>query len=297
VAGDLIPPPSPAGRPGRAGSDSVRELNAGPAPEPPVALAEPDVASPEPSGPPPFRARFGFVFGALAGIAVCTAALAVTLVATSSDTGVELAENWSAWKPDSGDTFTAAVAIAEHVGGQYQRDNGDQLVQVNAGPIAIQGLPAGVAVRPQGEPIERLEGDGLLYDFDGLGDRGVLAGKPTQRRGSLLRREALELALYTFRYLEDITMVAVLLPPGKPLEDTQEVTRQAVFYRPGDLLAQLQVPLEQTLPPREVSPKTLSSEEAARIDQLTLKHLFVSQWRSDLGGLPYLVLREPSRIE
>jgi hypothetical protein len=303
MAGDLIPPPSPAGRPERAGSDSGHELRSGAAPEPPAATADP-VEPRRARGPAPFRARFGFVFGALAGIAVCTAALAVVLATTSDDSGVRLEENWSEWKPQSGDTLVAAQDIAEHVGAQYRRNDGDQLVNVQAGPIAVDGLAAGVAVRPQGGAIELLEGAGLMYAFDGLGASGALEGKPTEARGSLLRREALELALYTFRYLEDVTMVAVMLPPPRPEqreegdeEQAQLVKRQAVFYRPGDLLTHLQVPLDHTLRPQVPRPNTLSADEASLIDSLTLKHIFVSEWRSASGNLPYLVLREPARIE
>jgi hypothetical protein len=296
VAGDLIPPPSPAGRPP---PDPVHELRADVPPDPPVAL--PDAAAPSappPRGPAPFRGRFGFVFGALAGVAVCAAALAIVLATTSSDSGVKLAENWSAWKPESGEPIAAAQEIAEHVGAEYQRDNGDQLVNVDAGPIQVQGLPAGVAIRPRGAPIELLDGAGLLYVFDGFGDQGALEGKPTEARGSLLRREALELALYSFRYVDDVTMVAVMLPPRRPEEDKeQEVNRQALFYRPGDLLPHLQVPLDHTLTGRPPRPKAMTAGEAALIDSLTLDHLFLSEWRSAAGGTPYLVLREPARLE
>jgi hypothetical protein len=300
VAGDLIPPPSPAGRPP---PDAVHELRSDAVPEPPPATADP-IEPPRARGQAPFRARFGFVFGALAGIAACTAVLAVVLATTSDDSGVRLAENWSEWKPQSGDALAVAQDIAEHVGAQYRRNDGDQLVSIQAGPISVDGLPAGVAVRPQGEAIELLEGAGLMYAFDGLGASGALEGKPTEARGSLLRREALELALYTFRYVDDVTMVAVMLPPprpepGKDGDDAQAqpVRRQAVFYRPGDLLSHLQVPLDHTLRPQVPRPNTLSADEASLIDSLTLKHVFVSEWRSVSGGVPYLVLREPARIK
>jgi hypothetical protein len=43
------------------------------------------------------------------------------------------------------------------------------------------------------------------------------AGKPSKERMLLLRREGLELALYSFRYLKDVKQVVVLIPatPGK----------------------------------------------------------------------------------
>jgi hypothetical protein len=95
-------------------------------------------------------------------------------------------------------------------------------------------------------------------------------------------------------------MVAVMLPPPAPKEaedDAAQVRRRAVFYRPGDLLPQLQMPFDHTLTPEAPRPNALSADEAAHIDALTLGNLFISEWRSASGGVPYLVLREPERIE
>ena len=106
-----------------------------------------------------------------------------------------------------------AEEIAGHVGLQYKLDSGDQLVSVRSSALELQGEEIGVAVRPQGGALQFLEGDGLLYILNGLGPNGTIpTGKASKKRGRLLLREALELALYSFRYLEDVTMVAVLLP-------------------------------------------------------------------------------------
>ena len=68
VAGDLIPPPSPAGRP----APDPEHRSASPAAEPDAARGGGAAAPP---GPSAFRARFGFVMGALAGCAVAAAVL------------------------------------------------------------------------------------------------------------------------------------------------------------------------------------------------------------------------------
>jgi hypothetical protein len=312
VAGDLIPPPSPAGRPPKDPVLEPRDEAAeAPGPEP--------AAAAERLPPSPFRGRFGFVLGALAGVALCAGALAVTLIATGSDSAPRLAENWSEWKPANEDTLAGAEAIAEHVGPRYLHDDGDQLVAVQGQPLVFQGLPVGVAVRPQGRPIEILDGEGLMYVLNGLGEQGMLPGKPSEARGSLLRREALELVLYTFRYLEDVTMVAVLLPPVKAAKQAGEnggdaegetpsgeaqtgaagetqaddLLQQALFFRPGDLLPQLQVPLDRTLAGAPPRPSTVSPAEAKRIDDLVLENLFVAKFERAQDGLIYLVLREP----
>jgi hypothetical protein len=304
VAGDLIPPPSPAGRPPK---NPVLE----PRDEAAEALAPEPAARAERLPPSPFRGRFGFVLGALAGVALCAGALAVTLVATASDSDPGLAPNWSEWKPASKDTLAGAEDIAEHVSPRYLHDDGDQLVAVVGQPLHFQGLPVGVAVRPQGRPIEILDGEGLMYVLNGLGEQGMLPGKASEERGSLLRREALELVLYTFRYLEDVTMVAVMLPPVRPVKraaeektedeaqaaETEELLQQALFFRPGDLLPQLQVPLNRTLPGEPPRPSTLSRAEADRVDDLVLENLFVAEYERAQDGLPYLVLEEPDRAQ
>jgi hypothetical protein len=294
VAGDLIPPPSPAGRPPK---DPVLEER----PAPAEAAPPPAPAGPLP--PSPFRARFGFLLGALTGVALCAAALAVTLYATSSDSGPRLAENWSPWKPESTETLAGAADIAEHVARRYMLDNGRQMVAVQRQPLHYQGLPIGVMVRPLSGPVEILEGEGLLYLLTGFGDQFRIPGKPNESRGRLLRREALELVLYTFRYLEDVTMVAVMLPPTPRAGDqdgedeTPDLVQQAVFFRPGDLLPQLQVPLARTLAPVTPRPSTMTPVEGERVDDLVLDNLFLAQYERSPDGLPYLVLQEPSNLD
>jgi hypothetical protein len=294
MAGDLIPPPSPARR-----SDPDAEPKATAELEQATQLAADAAAGTAVQGPSPFRSRFGFLFGALAGIALCAAGAFALLVATRQSDGPRLAENWSAWQPETSRMADGALQIAEHVGAQYRLEGGGQLVQVSTSPLEIQGEEIGVAVRPKGGALEVLEGEGLLYILDGLGPNGTVAtGAPSKKRGRLLLREALELALYSFRYLDDVTMVAVLIPqsaaqtPGEAAEP-----RRAVFFRPGDLLPQLQVPLANTLSPKTPTAATMTPAEANRVDSLTLRNLFLASVRPLEADRNYLVLVEPDAIE
>jgi hypothetical protein len=223
------------------------------------------------------------------------------LLGGSGGPSVRLAENWSAWQPPTSEMLAGADAIAAHVGARYKRDDGEQLVSVQGGPLELEGLPVGVMVRPRGGAIEVLEGDGLMYVLNGLGISGSIGeGKPSERRLRLLRRQALELVLYSFRYLDDVTMVAVMLPPAPRkanaddgADDAQPLERQAVFYRPGDLLAQLQVPLSATLTPETPKASALTEDESSVIDALTLSNVFVAQFQQAQDALTYLVLEEP----
>jgi len=289
VAGDLIPPPSPAGRPQADAAEETR------ADEAFVRGAQP-VAAQLPAGPSPFRSRFGFVWGALAGVLVCAAATTVLLATTGGDNGPKLAADWSSWKPDTARMVDGAADIAAHVQSQYKLDSGDQLVAIRSGEIALGDTDLGVAVRPKGGELQLLDGDGLLYILSGLEPGGMLPGKASRKRGQVLMREALELALYSFRYLDDVTMVAVMLPPSKQATGTEAQQSRVVFYRPGDLLDELQVPLSTTLPAKVPTPKSLSKQEAAQIDSLTLRNLFLASIQPLKSDLSYLVLTEPDTI-
>jgi hypothetical protein len=150
----------------------------------------------------------------------------------------------------------------------------------------------------------------------------IKEGKPSKARNRLLRREALELALYSFRYLPDVSMVVALLPPGKKAEKKAataakakqrkakakakatpaaadptgaDLEHQAIFYRPGDLRPQLEVPLNSTLDLKTPRIKGLNGdgEEARRIDSLTMSNLFDISYQRSQDAHPYLVLDRP----
>jgi hypothetical protein len=296
VARDLIPPPSPAGRPA---PDAPRLVELPPEPGEPGAVA----ASAPPPGPSPYRHRFGFVLGALAGVLIAAAAV-LAVVLTTDGPGGDLAPNWSRWHPDATDATTGATQIADHVQREYHLADGKQLVLVTGGPLEIQSIPLEVAIRPPDGSIQALDGTAVLYTLNGLGPNGSIAsGTASKARHLLLRREALELALYSFRYLEDVDMVVALLPPatrakakakGKGSSAVAPATeKQAIFYRPGDLRPQLEVPLGATVPATTPTPERLVGEEARRIDSLTRSNLFLYDFSQGQDAKAYLVLNRP----
>jgi hypothetical protein len=310
VARDLIPPPSPAGRPAPE-HESSYEYEAEPEPEP---AAEPTEAS-GPLPPSPFRARFGFITGALLGCGLAAiVALLVLLTSNSGDgIGEGLAPNWSAWHPDTTDSFTGAVEIARHVGGTYRNEKRKPLASVSGGPIAFNQFLLTVALADNGDKLDLVGGggSGVQYVLEGTGKNGRLQdSKPSKARHRLLRREALELALYSFRYLPKVTMVVTLLPPAPKIEQVRPVPKgkkaakaskakapavqsQAIFYRPGDLESQLKVPLKLTMATTPPPIDKLDGEEARRIDSLTLSNLFEFKRGQGQDGRAYLVLKRP----
>jgi hypothetical protein len=336
MARDLIPPPSPAGRPGssaeaereraleleeqrqkqkgglwhRSPEDEATTLDSTSA----LVSADPDAASgeardlagrPQPSAPTPFRSRFGLMLGALLGLGIAALAIgAAVYVGTSNNNGAP--SGWSGWKPTADDGEKAAAQIATHVGREYRLADGNQIVGVQGGPLEIDALgltvPLEIAMKtaPQGGDIDFIKGKGLLYTLNGLGPKGsVRGGKPSEERHLLLRREALELALYSFRYIDDVDQVVALLPPAPPDEPKKgaaaaatatEKPTQALFFRPGDLEPQLEIPLGATIPPQTPRPETIAGPEARRIDALTRGNLFLASFQQGQDQKAYLVL-------
>jgi hypothetical protein len=298
MAHDLIPPPSPAGRP--PADPERREPLVGDAPA--VETTAGATAAP-PAGPSPFRARFGFILGGLLGVLVCAGVGFALLLGTSPSGphGFTPADHWSAWQPPTSDPTQGAVAIAEHVGGDYRFNDGKQLVGVEGQTLQYQSLPLAVALRSTDGTIHNYGSNGLLFTLRGQGKDGRLVGeKPSRARHALLRREALELALYSFRYLDGINEVVTLLPPAVATTKTAKGKKkpkpqlQAVFYRPGDLRPQLESPLTQTLDAGRLEPDKLSGIERRRIDARTMPNLFLVSYQLAQNQLPYLVLDRPS---
>jgi len=304
VARDLIPPPSPAGRPA-------------PDPEPHEPMAEeeaaPDAGAPAVKpGPSPFRTRFGFLTGLLAGCAVGAAALFVVLLGDDgrrgggvADTDRGLAANWSPWHPRNSTPISGAEEIAEQIGRGYKDARSKRLTRVTGGGVVLGTLPASVAIPAAGERFQIVNGVGVQYTLAGFGEGGGLKGsKPSAERRRLLRREALELSLYSFRYLPEVTMVVALLPPAPRAEQVHPkakkgaklpaVQRQALFYRPGDLRKQLERPLASTMAVTAPEIDALDGAEAKRIDRLTLSNLFTYEHIQQQDGSLYLVLNRPS---
>ena len=292
MARDLIPPPSPAGQPVPDGTPNLIEL--------PPEVAETATAPAAPSGPSDFRNRFGFIMGALGGVILAAAAIAAIALTTGGTKEEGLFKNWSKWQPQETSMTAGPAEIATHVAPQYKMDDGTQLVNVTAGPLEVQSVPIDDVLVQAQDSIHQLSGHAIMYTLSGLGPRGsIVGGKPSKERHRLVRREALELALYTFRYMHDVDMVVAMLPPPKPADGEtaqQAATKnppQAIFYRPGDLKGQLHVPLGATVPAKAPTPETIPPGEATVIDSLTLSNLFVADFTQTQDLRAHLVLQRP----
>jgi hypothetical protein len=233
-----------------------------------------------------YRRRFAFVYGALAligGIAI--GALIVLL--TRPDAVPNPA--WSSWEPD-GSSNARVKQIADHVAKEY-RFQGQQMAVALGGPptVAAGGdtttpIPvAAIAVRPDTSTGKAEEDDidlvdaskSMQYVLCGLGDGCALSsGPPTEARHTLLRREALELALYTFKYVDGVDSVTVFLPP--PAGGQSPAT--AVFLERGDTGPELGKPLSQTLSPITPSVGSIKAGELQTLNRITRSRLYQFQY-------------------
>ncbi|MDQ6749919.1 MAG: hypothetical protein M3Z33_04080 [Actinomycetota bacterium] len=235
--------------------------------------------------------RFRLVLGALIGIAI--GAVAATLVVASGN-GAAPDTRWSAWHPRSTAVASGAQQIADHVAPSYRQSDGDQLVGVTGGPLKVGqlNLSVRIAVADSGaRNIGIVGGKSALYTLCGLGSRcAINRGKPSTERGLLLRREALELALYSFHYLDGIDSVVALMPPlpgHKP--------QNAVFFKRDGLQTALDRPLPQTLPsPPPTVVGLMQSPQATFVNSVTSPSVFCYSFEQgqDLGA--FLVLQKPT---
>ena len=229
------------------------------------------------------------------GRVVATAAWLIKPPAGHDDgTHAKGAPDWSQWQPSTGGVSQGAAEIGLHVAPLYRTAAHRQLVEVSGGAMSIAGVPLVTAVRqPQsaGGKISFDDDKGALYQLCGPLSGCRLPGTPSTERGALLQREALELALYSFRYLDGVQQVAVLLPPGAGTSPAH-----ALWFRRDAMDQQLSEPLEATLLPKvPTTTNVRTSPDASLVGELTSQSIFdVSVTRNAQGDNAFLVLDPPT---
>jgi hypothetical protein len=188
---------------------------------------------------------------------------------------------WSAWKPGSGSVAAVAKQIADHVAAKYRFEDGSQIIAIVPSAPAVTVGESTLAISDvailsrqtgnanvQPTPAGKAE----MYTFCGLGAHCAIAtGLATVMRGQLIRREALEIALYTFKYIAAVDSVIEYMPPG-PSGGTE-----ALYFQRKDFDENLKQPVAKTLPLSKPPPPTVfNAREAKTIDRLTLPLLFTT---------------------
>ncbi len=226
MARDLIPPPSPAGRPTTPdGTPNLIEL-----PPEPRALGRRAGDAAPPPGPSQFRNRFGFLLGALAGVFIAVALVAAIVIANQ--------QRRRRRRRGPGGQLVALAADGHDARGRRGGDRREGRRRVHApGRQAARRRsratqlpvddPRRRCARPAGRSPHRRH-RASSTTLNGLGDNGsIKGGTPSETRLKVIQREALELALYTFRYLPDAESVTVLLPPPPPTDASRRPPRAA----------------------------------------------------------------------
>jgi hypothetical protein len=285
VAEDLTPPER-AQPPAEQSSSPVPEPIEPERPQPPQSAASPVM-------PGRFRAAYA-VLAVVLGAGV--GAFMVLAGGPQEETGPA----WStAWQPN-GEPSEQMEQIASYVSRRYRLDGSNrQLVAVTVSkPPIIQTDPpspvtrVAVATGTSEEEIDVLSAENTAaYVLCGLGEGcAIREGRPTVERGQLLRREALELALYTFKYVDGVSSVIAFLPPS-PGSDT----RLAVFFEKDDLEPVLDRPLSQTLAEgRTLTPASLSPGETSVIQRYADSRIFQYRFGQAPDGGVFLALEPPA---
>jgi hypothetical protein len=183
---------------------------------------------------------------------------------------------WSDWQPKSSNDPNVVVSqITHHVAPRYRLQNGVTLAgSVLAGRPLLGNDQITAIVLDPGTGSQRLVAqptptDTIQYTFCGSGPVCSLP-KSTSGVRAAAENEALELVLYTFKYVPVINTVIVLLPPplGTPTDHALVVTR-------ADARSALDHPLEDTLgwasPP---AADRVSSALVAKIRRNATPHIF-----------------------
>jgi hypothetical protein len=237
--------------------------------------------APEPSVS---RHRFGIAYLVLA--AIVGAAVGLVVVFATRDDGHPQKQVWSSWAPRTTGTL-GTREIARHVSGQYHLENGSLLTAVVAGPMEIESSQGPVPVSAilvrsgkAGVRQERIDvafpEAGVFYQLVGAGANNSIPGQATLARGQLVRREALELALYTFHYLPEADYVVAFMPPPAGVAQTSPLFNRAVFLPRAAFGAELQMPLKDALPGSgaNITPARLSAAQRNGIEAATAGRVF-----------------------
>jgi hypothetical protein len=241
------------------------------------ALSASEAAPPAPPRGPvaPHRARFLMIYGGL-GAVLAAAIVGVVVFAGGS---ISPGPRWSSWQP-SGGGEGAAKQIADHVGKGYRLASGEQLVDVIAkapavSPASTISIPIHyVAVRGSHGTGDRIypvsSSNSIMYSLCGLGQScSISSGKASVARGTLVRREILELALYTFKYVGGIKSVIAFMPPTPGTQP-----KYVVYLQKSDVGPQLKSPLAQTLSAKVPLSSTIPAREVHTIDAVTESRVY-----------------------
>ncbi len=265
----------------------------------------------------PHADKFRVVLAGLIGIALGALAVAAAVLvahdnsnsSSSSAAGSGATLTWSTWKPTATGN-EGATEIADYIAPFYRLSTSQQLAVItpisttqldeSTGTFTGSGLTVALNTSSTSTASESslrpLAGETVGYDLCGQGSSDCsVGGSASTVRMLLLRREALELALYTFKYLPKSENVVAVLPPGHTTasKKSKKVTVAVLFDR-AELQPLLTEPVDATLAedPPDVAQLNAwkNTEEAGLVDTVTSRSLFSEHVEAQQDGGNLLIL-------
>lgn len=253
----------------------------------------------------PHSHKFLIAMITLGVVGAAALVIALAVLVSHHDTGSSAP--WSSWSPpESG--LAGERDIANEISPYYRASAASQLTVVTVRNVSDSGTSTQLALRdPTSGRLEAISGNSAIFTLCGLGPNcAIEPGAPSQARLLLLRREALELALYTFRYINGVDNVVAILPPGKTQPTAQLTSKPpapgktattstvdlAVVFQRAGLQHFLSQPLRDTLPepvPPSVTEMS-NAPEAELVSVITGQALFTQQLVQSQDGSSVLVL-------
>ena len=277
----------------------------------------------------PHSHKFRVAIALLVGIGIGAVVVALA-AAGSGDSSTTATFKWSEWKPpDNG--AQGAREIADHIAPSYRISAVDQLdvvtvvnlnnpsaaaaaaTSTSANGSSPGGLQVAVRQNPSSSQVSLLGGDTIAYNLCGIGTTNcaIGTGQPSAERLLLLKREALELALYTFTYISGVQNVVAILPPGHTVQSSTLTQKPpsanakstvkpvdiALLFLKDELKPWLDHPLSATFPeqfPPSVPELSAWSQtpEAGLVSQITASGLFTEKLVQAQDG-SNLILLDP----
>ena len=242
-----------------------------------------------------YRSRFAFVYGALALVAGVAAGAFVVLLFRPDPPPPQ---KWSSWQPH-GSSTSEVRQIADQIAKKYRQKNGTELVAALPSAPKVTGSQgdvavSAIAVRPDTSKGLKEESQidiipantSYQYVLCGLGANcSIKGGKASVARHALLRREALELALYTFKYVDGIDSVSVFLPP----RPDGQASATSVFLKKSDVKAELHKPLADTIGTKAPRIGKMTKKELALVNKITEPRLYSYEYQQAQDGSAVLI--------
>jgi hypothetical protein len=258
-----------------------------------------------------YYTRFSLAYTLLAMLAVLAiGALVLILIRPGAARGPA----WSSFRP-SGSALDIERQIATQVSSEYKASTTQKLVSVFPGgglattrfvqtgsgqtsvrvPISLVAVQHDVSTgKPDaGDYTFFQPGSLVTYEMCGFGDTQQNCGVASEvgtNPAALLHREALELALYTLKYVPGARAVIIYLPPpGNP-----QAAAKAVLFAREDVQPNLRLPLRRTVKPQEVL-LGVGVPNANHVAELTASHVYTSDYQTlPADGSAALVLTPSS---